>query len=457
MTPKHSFTLRSILLLFAALSLSSCAIASNKPPISEIYAQFYCSPYHLGHYFFSFQNSFLNIVLFILLFTLFQYWQNGRPDYLHYAFYLLITWLYFARAFPPYFYHLFSTYGDYTQFDGFLRLTEPNAAFRDQIEFIFFHFLTAFYILFIRTFFNLKDQQPQVERLVKIGLTLLFASGLLLTLLLVLFGYYLNGSQTLFLKQMYLLPAFWLMVKVIKAKLPGATHIVIGSGALVAGSILVGMLYLFEDTLVGKRVFMQMGALLEILFFSAALGRKDWVMHLRLSATIQENEQITQEKQRIEQEKRLTEQRINQLQNKLRRQIDKIRDLQKKLEKRFNGNNSLKPKPAAEETFTEKLERVMAEHYMNSAFSIPDLADLMQLGQQTLNRRIKGLHGVSSATYLCHYRLERSKAFMLNRSLKLHDISTKVGFSQYDEYSRQFKQKEGISPKKFRKNLLGRS
>lgn len=191
-------------------------------------------------------------------------------------------------------------------------------------------------------------------------------------------------------------------------------------------------------------MYIQMGVLIEILFFSAALGKKERNWHSHHAATLQENQLIKQEKQKIEQ----------RLRQKLQKYLAELQLLQAKLAQRYNGTNSLKPKPVPEETFAQKLERVLSQNYMHSDFRVKELALLMQLEQQTLNRRIKEQYKVNTVTYLCHYRLEQSKTLMLDRYLKLQDIAAKVGFSQYDEYSRRFKEKEGISPQKFRRKLL---
>jgi len=157
MTPKNRYTQQIVLLLLPTLLLSSCARASDRIPIGEIYDQFYSSTPYFGNYFFTFQNVFLNITLFILLFTLFQYWQNRRQDYLHYIFYLLATWVYFARAFPPYFYSLFQ---DKVSFSVFNRLFRYPGGWNDQTEFICFCLLTIGYALFTRSFFDLKNTEP---------------------------------------------------------------------------------------------------------------------------------------------------------------------------------------------------------------------------------------------------------------------------------------------------------
>ena len=49
-----------------------------------------------------------------------------------------------------------------------------------------------------------------------------------------------------------------------------------GSGVTLISSVLIGVLHLTGDSMNGKRIFLQIGIFIEILFFSAALGKKDW-------------------------------------------------------------------------------------------------------------------------------------------------------------------------------------
>ena len=142
-----------------------CAREVTMPPISEVYAKFYSRPFYFGSHFFSFQNAFLNIILFIFLFNTFQYWQNRRKDYLYYSAYLLIIWLYFLRTFPPYLYPFFSDIEQYEKFNNFIRPPGQNGGFSDQTEFIVFQFITISYLLFIAEFFNLKNIDIKTQKL----------------------------------------------------------------------------------------------------------------------------------------------------------------------------------------------------------------------------------------------------------------------------------------------------
>ncbi len=438
---------RIIAASLVALCLSACTTANDNAPMEAIYQEAYPPLYHFGEYFIVFQTGFLHIILFIFLFTIFQSWQNGRSNYWCYALYLLITWFYFARTILVYFYPFFPDETTFLTWDDALRVPD---GFNDQSEFIFFSLLTTCYLKFVITFFDLESKDPLAARVVEYVMLVLLAFGMIQLIVLFLSNrqYFLIGPPETILKTVFTIPAAWLLVRIIRARLPGASYIVIGSGVLMLGSLFVGLLHFIGDGLAGKRVYLQVGVLIEILFFSAALGHKDRYIRLCFAAALQENQAITQEKEQ-------TEQRFNRLEQRLRKQKGTLHDLQEKLSKRYNGNNSLKPKPAEEETFAQKLERVLAQNYGNPEFRIPDLAALMQLEHQTLNRRIKEQYKVNTVTYFRHYRLEQSKILMLDRYLKLQDIAAKVGFSQYEHYSNSFSKKEGISPEKFRRKLLG--
>lgn len=237
MTTKTPPTQAIIVASFVALFLSGCAIANDKPPIEIVYQLQYTKTFHLKDYFIPFQNGFLHIVLFLLLFTTFQFWQNQRRDYLCYSLYLLITWLYFARAFSVYFYPFFSDHDSFCDFDSWLK------KFADQTEFIFFCVLTSCYLLFVFAFFELKKNEPIAFRVTCYTLYALTMAAIIQLIVLILSHgkNYLLGLPETMLKNMFTLPAAWLMVRIMRAKLPGVSYIVIGSGALLAGSIWVGI------------------------------------------------------------------------------------------------------------------------------------------------------------------------------------------------------------------------
>lgn len=192
--------------------LSGCSASPGKPDISAVYKQHYAMPGHFGDYFFPFQHSFLNIVLFVLLFTAFQMWRNRRADYLYYALYLALTWLYFARTFPPYFYYFFSDIEAYTVFHHRLR-APVGGGLNVQTEFILFHLLTAGYGLFVRAFFDLKAQDPKLDKVILWFIRLSLGMSALLVVLLLGAGIYAGDSSPLMtlLKNAWLAPSAWLL------------------------------------------------------------------------------------------------------------------------------------------------------------------------------------------------------------------------------------------------------
>lgn len=435
---------------FAPTFLSASAIGVASPFFcfasgELVYTDLDCmrgySTHFLGNFFPVFQNGFLSIILFILLFTIFQYWQNRRSEYLSYAFYLFIMWLYFLRIFPFYLYVFFSDKSSLCDFNYWLR--NPGN-FNDQNDFIFFCLLTMSYLLFISTFFDLKEKIPNAYAVIKFTIKVLLISTAIQIIVLFLThckGYLENLPETI-IKFIFTLPAFWLMIEIGRAKLPGSRFILIGSGMMLAGGILVGILHFIGDTTPGKRLFIQMGMLIEILFFSAALGRKDYHLHLVLDNVIQDKEKTIQDK--IKNEKHIS------IQNRI---INKLNEYNKELQKKLKKQNHL-PKPVPQnETFSEKLERTMNENFANPDFNVEKLAEAMNLTRRTLNRRIEERYEMSPIGYLSQYRIDKSKALMYNKDLNLNQIASMVGYTDYQQFSSMFKKKEGVSPKKFRKGL----
>ena len=450
MTPKPLRT-QTTTLLFVAFLLSGCANDVDKQPLWAIHAALYNDSLYFGDYFSTFQNSFLNIIFFIWLFTLFQYWQNRRQDYLYYTLYLGITWLYFARAFPPYFYLLCYSHQDYEWLLAFLR---KGYNFNSRSEILFFHGLTVAYILFVQAFFDFKNTLPRAYQVTNKGIRWLLFSSVLFMPAFVIDTFQIDVITGVVLKHLYLLPAFWLMAKVISARLPGATWIVIGSGALLVGCAVTGVLHFLENEIEGRRVFLQIGVLAEILFFGVALGCKNFHLRQQYIAEIKEKE--AQIKKEIEQSQKFSDRqrrKENRLQVRIRNQKKQIEELKEKLAKRHSGHDGFTPPPVAPESFRQKLERALSDNYRNSDFGIKQLALLMGLSPQTLNRRMKRLYNKSSIEYLTYYRIEQSKTLMSDPTLSLKEIAHRVGFNQYEYYSKQFEKKTGIFPKEFRSSL----
>ena len=62
--------------------------------------------------------------------------------------------------------------------------------------------------------------------------------------------------------------------------------------------------------------------------------------------------------------------------------------------------------------------------------------------------------GMTVNDYTNLYRLEKAKELLIDARLKLYDISSAVGYSDQNYFSKVFKKYEGITPIEYRKKGL---
>lgn len=57
--------------------------------------------------------------------------------------------------------------------------------------------------------------------------------------------------------------------------------------------------------------------------------------------------------------------------------------------------------------------------------------------------------GLSFLNYLCYFRIIRASEMYFNKGMSLYDIAYKVGFSDYNYFSKMFKKYMGVTPSKY--------
>lgn len=80
---------------------------------------------------------------------------------------------------------------------------------------------------------------------------------------------------------------------------------------------------------------------------------------------------------------------------------------------------------------------------------LKDVAKHIGINQQYLCRFFKEVSGMSVMDYLLHIRLEKAKEKIRTSTLTILDIALECGFSSDNYLIRKFKEKEGITPKKY--------
>ncbi len=98
--------------------------------------------------------------------------------------------------------------------------------------------------------------------------------------------------------------------------------------------------------------------------------------------------------------------------------------------------------------FLDKLETVTAKVYMNTDLDIVQLAEKMAMSERQLQRKIKGLLGITPNNFIKEFRLKKAKTLLQNGS-QIGRIALDVGFSSQTYFGRCFKEMFACTPKQF--------
>ncbi|PHI18750.1 hypothetical protein CEQ90_16475 [Lewinellaceae bacterium SD302] len=81
--------------------------------------------------------------------------------------------------------------------------------------------------------------------------------------------------------------------------------------------------------------------------------------------------------------------------------------------------------------------------------TIPELARMVGINQQTLKQGFRQLYGETINQYLNEKRLEQAGILMRGGELSLKEVALAVGYSNASYFSRKFKEKYSVVPRKF--------
>lgn len=94
------------------------------------------------------------------------------------------------------------------------------------------------------------------------------------------------------------------------------------------------------------------------------------------------------------------------------------------------------------------------ENNYSSKISISEMAKSAGLNKNYFSTFFRENIGVTPQQYIIKYRINKACELMRNEGLNIGDISRSVGYDDTLGFSKIFKKDKGISPKKYRENLL---
>ena len=109
-----------------------------------------------------------------------------------------------------------------------------------------------------------------------------------------------------------------------------------------------------------------------------------------------------------------------------------------------------RPSVSADKDFLKTLQLIMKAHLSDENLSVDTLAEEACMSSSSLFKKLKSLTGMSPGEYITATRMKEAASLMKNTALTIDDISIKVGFRSHSYFSTCFKNRYGMSPKKFR-------
>ena len=86
---------------------------------------------------------------------------------------------------------------------------------------------------------------------------------------------------------------------------------------------------------------------------------------------------------------------------------------------------------------------------VETSFSVEDLSEEIGLSRMQLHRKLKALIGLSTTAFVNSVRIEKAIDMFNNGCDRVQEAMDAVGINTYAHFSNLFKEKKGITPKKY--------
>lgn len=137
-----------------------------------------------------------------------------------------------------------------------------------------------------------------------------------------------------------------------------------------------------------------------------------------------------------------------ELKQRVRNQLNIRVRLQEKYRQSLDIGSGQTIEVGPEASFLAAFRTDLSEHYVDSDFTVADMAKNLALSERQLQRKIKALTGKSPAEILRHARLEHA-ARLLKEGHKPSQVAHKSGFASHAYFSRAFKSEYGCAPSEY--------
>ncbi len=101
-----------------------------------------------------------------------------------------------------------------------------------------------------------------------------------------------------------------------------------------------------------------------------------------------------------------------------------------------------------------QIKEFIHQNYPIPTLSVPDISSHVRLSPSYVCTLFKAETGHTLNQYLSEYRIRMSTQLLADPRFKITDISSKVGYSDGNYYSKAFKKMVGLSPSEYREKML---
>ncbi len=104
----------------------------------------------------------------------------------------------------------------------------------------------------------------------------------------------------------------------------------------------------------------------------------------------------------------------------------------------------------------EEMFRYIHDHY-GEGISLADAADQMNYSNVYFCKLFKQCFHKSFTTFLSEYRVEKAKDLLIDLSINVKDVGSKVGYPDSNYFTKVFRRVEGMTPSEYRVLMLNKS
>lgn len=137
----------------------------------------------------------------------------------------------------------------------------------------------------------------------------------------------------------------------------------------------------------------------------------------------------------------------------LQARIQNLIESREKLREKMRTTVSIEPSEVTttsmDEKFLQKILKIIEENIPNSEFTVEKLARDYGMSQIVLNKKLKGLTGMTAKAFIRNIRLKRAAQLFATGNYSVTDVTYEVGFSDLKYFRTCFKDEFGLSPSEY--------